>query len=297
MAKQIFTVASALLIVMGMVTSVSADTVIWGNNAAGGNPYLEAFDVNTDTLVAQFLLPNQTARDSNGRGVAVLGNTIYYTTADSGNIYVTDVNTHADLGVLVNTGFAGIADVTTDGTYIYASDYQTNSGVVNKYDLTGKLVGTIAIGSGYQRDGFEVENNPNIDGGALTFISNRGDDKSPYDVYDSNGNLLISDFIDPSKNGFGTAQSGIAYDGTDYYVSQTLGNALLEYDGHGNFITEIDLSGIPNPNPRGRLLEDLSAVGNTINNPPPSVPEPTTTSLLGFGLAALAAIRRKMTSN
>ncbi len=37
-------------------------------------------------------------------------------------------------------------------------------------------------------------------------------------------------------------------------------------------MTAIDLSGNPNPF-TVRLLEDLSAVGNTIDNPPP-IPEP-----------------------
>jgi hypothetical protein len=110
----------------------------------------------------------------------------------------------------VNTGFPGIANVATDGTFIYAASYQTSSGVVNKYDTSGALVGTINVGSGFGRDGFEVQNNPNLNGGALTFISNRGDLTSPYDVYKADGTLLQSAFIDPSKNGFGTAQTGIA---------------------------------------------------------------------------------------
>ena len=165
--------------------------VVWGTSATFGNVNLEAFNISgsTATQLQQFLVPNLTARADNGRGVALLGNTIYYTTANSGDIYITNTITHSDDGILVSTGFNGIANVATDGVFIYASDYQTSSGVVNKYDTSGNFVSTVTVGMGNGRDGFEVQNNPNIAGGATTFISNRGDLTSPYDVYDSSGNF------------------------------------------------------------------------------------------------------------
>lgn len=263
-----------------------------GNSASGGNVNLEAFDSTTGLLIPgqQFLVPNLTARGDNGRGVALLGNTIYYTTANSGNIYVTDAVSHADLGILVNTGFRGIANVATDGISIYASDYQTSSGVVNKYNTSGALVGTVNVGTGFGRDGFEVQNNPLLNGGATTFISNRGDLSSPYDVYKSDGTLLVSAFIDPSLNGFGNAQTGIAYDGNHYFVSQIFNNALLEYTGAGGFIRKIDLSGTLNPFTGQRFFEDLSAVGNTITNHVPDAGG--SLALLGLGLIGLVAMRQ-----
>ena len=112
-------------------------------------------------------------------------------------------------------------------------------------------------------------------------------------MYSSTGVLLTSAFINPSLNGFGTGQTGIAYDGNHYFVSDINNNRLFEYDGLGNFIRIIDLSGILNPF-TGRLLEDLSAVGNTIGNPGGpgpdlgAVPEPGTLLLVGTSLASLA---------
>jgi len=281
MKRQLFALVVAVVVLMSM-RSAQAGSVIWGNNASSGNVNLEAFDSATGLLIPgqQFLVPNLTARNDNGRGVALLGNDIYYTTASSGNIYKTNVITHADLGIVVNTGFSGIANIATDGTFLYANDYQATNGVINKYTPAGALVGSITLtgpdaAGASSRDGFEVQNNPNILGGVTTFIANRYDGGfgpthggvvGAYDVYDSAGVEIISGFITPDADGAVTA-TGIAYDGNHYFVSDLQNNRLFEYDGLGVFVRIIDLSFNPNPPSGSRFLEDLSAVGNTTTNP------------------------------
>jgi len=263
----------------------ASGSVIWGNNASSGNVNLEAFDSTTGLLIPgqQFLVPNLIAQGDNGRGVAVLGNDIYYTTANSGNIYKTNALTHTDLGIVVDTGFAGIANIATDGVFLYANDYQATNGVINKYTPDGVLVGSVtltgpdAIGAS-SRDGFEVQTNPNILGGATTFIANRydggdgpflGSIEGAFDVYDGNGAEIISGFIRPNEVSGITigGATGIAYDGNHYFVSDILNNRLLEFDGLGSFVRLIDLSANPPPPSGQRFLEDLSAVGNTVTNP------------------------------
>lgn len=281
MRKRLLLCFMAALMLCSLAGSAMAGTLVWGNNATFGNVTLEAFDMATGAVVQQFLAPNPIAVQDNGRGIAVAGNTIYYTTANSGNIYVTNAITHADLGILVNTGLTGIASIAFDGTDLYVIPYNNGTGVF-KYTTGGVLIGNLLPGfGGNSQDGFEIANN--------NIIMNRGDAIGPYDKYDLAGNLIQANFITPTF-----APTGITFDGTNFFVSDIFNNAIATYDINGAFISHTTL-GLPlPPTSSGRLIEDLSALGNVPDNPPPNaVPEPGTILLMGVGIAGAVFLRRR----
>lgn len=271
-------------VLCGLSSLASAGTIVWGNNASFGNVTLEAFDMDTGALVQQFLAPNLTARGDNGRGIAVVGTTIYYTTASSGNVYVTDSVTHADLGIAFSTGLGGISCVAWDGTALWVSAYDSTNNAY-RYTTTGTLLQTVA-GFGNNRDGFEIAGNH--------IIANRGDAVGPYDLYDLNGVLITSAFITTPFS-----PTGITFDGTNYFVSDIFSNKIAKYDGvTGAFISTTVLAG-PFPIFGQRLLEDLSSLGNIDTNPAPgAVPLPGAAlqGLLALGGLLALRMRRKSTA-
>src|SRR5437764_229986 len=133
--------------------------IIWGNNASFGNVTLEAFNLTDGTLVDQFLAPNPTARAGNGRGIVVVGTRIYYSTADSGNVYVTDVNTHADLGIAFTAPVSGIASLAWDGSDLWVVPYDGTNRAF-QYTTAGALLKTVTLegNPGDHYDGFEIAN-------------------------------------------------------------------------------------------------------------------------------------------
>ena len=74
-------------------------------------------------------------------------------------------------------------------------------------------------------DGLEYFNQ----GGVGYLIENRGDAQDPYDVYNaSTGALVSSALISPSLQ-----STGIAFDGTDFFVSNIFDSSLSEYTESG----------------------------------------------------------------
>ncbi len=275
-------VAGIVAVVLGMSGIAEASTIVWGNNATFRNVTLEAFDMDTGALVQQFLAPNPLAVIDNGRGIAVVGTTIYYSVADRGEIFVTDSVSHLDLGIAFNTGLSGVANIAWDGTALWITGYNGTNNAY-RYATDGTLLQTV-LGFGNSRDGFEIAGN--------RIIANRGDAVGPYDLYDLNGVLVQSAFITTNFS-----PTGITFDGTNYYVSDLSNNRIATYDINGVFV-QSQLLGGPLPlTCCGRLLEDLSSLGNIPENPPgdgnPVVPEPGTLFLVGTGLAGLAAQRRR----
>lgn len=268
-----------------IANTAMASTIVYGTNASNaGAMSIEAFDLSTGAQISSFIVPNATA-NQNGRGIAVVGTTIYYTNSTSGNVYKTNTLTHSDDGVAFNTGLRGIANIAYDGTALYLTGYNGTNNAY-RYSLSGALLQTVP-GFGNSRDGFEVANN--------NLIANRGDGELIYDLYDLSGTLTTSDFINVQAKvpNFSGITTGITFDGTNYIIANSPGfsgptSQLLIFNSSGNYLNTQTLAGTP-PGNALRLLEDLSSLGNIPQNPP--TPEPASLMLLAAGLGGIALIR------
>ena len=280
---------------------VTAAPLLYTNIACSGSCQMTSQDVTTGARVGTF-----TQDKGNGRGVVVVGDNIFYTTADSGNVYKRSVSTNADLGVAFTVaGSAGLQAISFDGTDFWVGDYSGTTKAY-KYSITGTLLSTITLNNGLASgfgaiegfyDGLEYFNGKLIankyDGGFARTGGNQ------YSVYDLDGNLLQANFINTNGHGNGT---GIAFNGTDFFISDIFNNKISQWNGAtGAYIGSILLQG------NHGAIEDLSVdfAGRVDtcggpNQPPcnmPGIPEPSTYALFALGLAGIgiATRRRKAT--
>lgn len=267
-----------LLGAVGLVISGLSGTAqaipVYGNSASSGTLALETFNVDTAagtaTEVSEF-----NPQSGNGRGMVVVGDVMYYTIVGDPNIYQIDKNTGASLGS-ITTENASMSTIAFDGTNFWTSDY---SGTNNGFYIdaaTGLNLRTVSFGlASTNMDGMEYFN------GKL--IMNRDDGGGIYDIYDLDGNVLQANFITT-----GVFTTGIAFDGSNFLVSDVLNNRLSFWDGStGAFIKFIDLG--PNTG-GGRLIEDLSvdyAQRPDTGGGNGTVPEPASILLLMSGLGGL----------
>jgi len=245
-------------------------TTGWVNNAVGGSPIIQEFDLSTGAVLKEFTAPN----GYNGRGVVLVGNVLYYTSAGTNGVYAYNVATNTDMGTVFTVpGASGLATMAYDGTNFYIGDY-SGTNHVYKYSTGGTLINTLSLVNcnGYC-DGLEYAN------GKL--ISNRDDGGSIYDIYDLSGNLLQNAFITSPQT-----STGIAFDGTFYYTDNVYGSSFNVFDSAGNYLRTTPFVG-----GTYHLGEDLS-VNYAARVDTGGVPEPATWMLMLGGFGSIGGIMR-----
>jgi uncharacterized protein (TIGR03437 family) len=218
-----------------------AATTVWAFNASFGNPHIQAYDLVTGKTVADFIAPNKDAQRgrANGRGIAVVGTTIYYTLADTPNVYKTDAVTQADLGIAFTTVLTpGINSLAWDGASFWMVASQPSNpnlladDKVYQYSLNGipgrTLVLALPPNTNQARNGIEVT--------PFGIVANQG--SVPYDLFDLNGNLTHPFLITAT---FRT--TGIAFDGVNYIVADVVNQQLAIFDQAGTFLRFVPLGG------------------------------------------------------
>lgn len=242
---------AAVFAITFLLPAAAQSPYLYGNNTPGTpGPYIYQIDKTNGMVVDTY---TNLSGSAYGRGVLVIGNTMYYTNSDSNQVYGYDISIHQNLGVMFTVTVAnhGLASIAYDGNGLWIQDYDIlGSTKVFHYSLSGNYLGTINVsacanqncdGLGY----FGDQNNSWL-------ISNRGDDVDPYDLYDANGTPGPTGFITPSSN-----DTGITWDCHNFYSSDIFNAKINVWNSNGGYVNTLPLSGWPSGYPP--LIEGLSA--------------------------------------
>jgi len=265
------------LAVAAFAVAAGAQPVVYGN-AAGSNTLFK-YDATTGAVIKSCPMAK-----GNGRGIVVVGSTTYYTVADSNNVFKTDFATCADNGIAFSVaGVTGLSTIAFDGTNLWVGDY-SGPNKAYLYTPTGTLLSTITLNNCTDHcDGLEFFN------GKL--ISNDADGGGNYSIYSlSGGAPTTANFITT-----GTFTTGIAFDGTNFFISGPTSSPrhIYKYSGTtGALLQTLDLAG-------AEQIEDLSADYAIVIGPsgPTGVPTLSEWALIAMAmllaLSALYFLRRR----
>jgi hypothetical protein len=266
------------LVLLVSLPSFADPQFLYANNATGGPPYIYQIDPATGNVLQTIT----NLQGHNGRGVIDVNNILYYTDATDGNVYKYDLTTHTQLGVAFNVaGASGLSSITYNGTDFWIGDY-SGSNRAFLYSPTGVLLKTITLGMcSANCDGLTFFKS----GGTGFLLSNRFDGgfggPNSYDVYDTNGNFIMTLFTSTSR-----ASTGVAWDGSHFWTSNIFDGTITEWSMTGVQMGTEPLTGFS----LSPLVEGMS-----FNFAQTIVPEPGTLVMFGTGLLGLAGLlRRKM---
>lgn len=222
--------------------ALASATSIWTNGVIfAAPPELKQWDLSTGALIRTV----NPAHGMFGRGIANVGNLLYYTDNQSNSVYVYNLTTNIDQGVAFSVpGAGGLGSLAYDGTNFYVEDYMQSEAI---FEVTpnGTVLATIPLsqcpGNLGSCDGLEYVNG--------TLVSNRGDGWGPYDVYALAGGTPQTYALIQAP---GSATTGIAFDGTYYYVENHSTGQILVYNSAGVYQRAVMLAGAP------RNIEDVS---------------------------------------
>ena len=118
----------------------SANAQLLYENSAGSD--MASFDFNGAQI------KTYTQNKGNGRGIVVVGDIVYYTIADSGNVYKRKVSDNSDLGIaFAVAGATGLQAISYDGTDFWVGDYSGTTKAYLVNGTTGALKKTITLSS------------------------------------------------------------------------------------------------------------------------------------------------------